>query len=599
MCGRICTHPCQLECNRARYDSPVAIRDIKRFVADKAFENGIKTETVWPANGKSVGIIGAGPSGLTAAYYLALSGYAVDVYDSAPVAGGVLAFGIPKWRLPKDVIDREVEVIKAAGVKLHLNTEIGKDIQFAELRSTHDAVYIATGTQFSRKAGVKGEDMPGVTHGLDFLRDVNLGKEPKIGEKVVVIGGGNTAMDASRTALRLGAKNVSILYRRREVDMPADQREVMEAKEEGIKFITMAAPEEFVGNGKVEKIICSKMKLSEKDAAGRRATVKADGECFEVEADTVIVAVSQYSDFPFIGKDEVEMTEWGKLVTDENMMTTIPGVFSGGDVVRGSATAIVAIADGRKAAENIAKYLGLATGINQGAEIDLPERRESVNYAGTGKMRNLAPDVRIKSEEEVALGLTEEMLKTEAERCYRCSGRASVDESRCVDCGLCWEHCNYGAITMEKLAKPIVLKTPLAPPEMNEKLFEICKKAHVYPDSVICYCALGTAAEIISAIFAGAHTVENLAVATGIRGGCSYMCTSELLRIFEAAGYPQKCRNDGSFYQIDTTLWSLTKEQYAFDPNLRIERTQKDLWNDEKFEAACAAYVKRQEEAQK
>ena len=599
VCGRICTHPCQFECNRANYDAPVAIRDIKRFVADRAFERGVKPEAVWPANGKSVAVIGAGTSGLSCAYYLALSGCAVDVYDSAPVAGGILSFGIPKWRLPRDVIAREVRAIEDVGVRIHLNTEIGRDLGFTELKLKHDAVYIATGTQFSKKAGVKGEELPGVTHGLDFLRDVNLDRKPAVGKKVVVIGGGNTAMDASRTALRLGAEDVSVLYRRREVDMPADKREVMEAKEEGVKFITMAAPLEFEGDGKVERIRCGRMVLGEKDAKGRRSTTMAEGEEFYVEADTVIVAVSQYSDFPFISKDEVEMTEWGKLVVDENMMTTMPGVFSGGDVVRGSATAIAAIADGKNAARNISRYLGLAAAINQGTEIELPERSGSINYGGTGKMRNLPAEERVKSDEEVALGLTEEALKAEAERCYRCSGRASVDESRCIDCGLCWEHCNYGAITMEVLEKPVILQTPLAPPECNEQVFEICRKAHVYPTSVICYCSITTAGEIVSAILAGNHTLEDLAVATGVRGGCSFYCSQELLRLFEAAGYPQQLRDDGSLYEIKTNLWTITDEQAAFDPHLRIKRTQQEKWNDADFAASCAEYIKKQEEAHK
>lgn len=599
VCGRICTHPCELKCNRASYDSAVAIRDIKRFVSDKAFENGVKHENVWPATGKSVAVIGAGPSGLSCAYYLALSGYAVDVYDSAPVAGGVLSFGIPTWRLPRDIIDREVKAIEAAGVRIHLNTEIGKDVEFAALQEKYDAIYIATGTQFSKKAGVEGEDLPGVTHGLDFLRDVNLGKDVKVGKKVVVIGGGNTAMDAARTAVRLGAESVSILYRRREVDMPAEKREVMEAKEEGVKIIPLSAPLAFEGDGAVSRIRCNKMTLGERDESGRRSVVKADGQEFFVDADTVIVAVSQYSDFPFINKDEVEMTEWGKLVIDESMMTTMDGVFSGGDVTRGSATAIEAIADGKKAAESIAKYLGLATPINQGAEIQLPDRNSEINRAGAGKMRNLPAAERIKSNDEVALGLTEEMLHQEALRCYRCSGRASVDAERCIDCGLCWEHCSHEAITMRVLEQPIIHQTPLAPPERNQELFEICRKAHVYPEECICYCSLTSAAEIISAILAGAHTLEDLALATGVRGGCSFYCSQELLRIFDAAGYPQTPRDDGSWYKIDTNLWTITEEQSAFDPHLQIARTQKEQWNDEKFEAACAAYAMKQQEGAK
>ncbi len=601
VCGRICTHNCQSECNRNNYDSSVAIRDIKRFVADKAFEMGIKLENVWPLNGKRVGIIGAGPSGLTAAYYLALSGYTVDVYDSAPVAGGVLAFGIPKWRLPKDVIEREVKAIEVVGVKIHLNTEIGRDKSFDELRSECDAIYIATGTQFSKKAGVKGEDLPGVTHGLDFLRDVNLGKKPPVGKKVVVIGGGNTAMDASRTALRLGAEDVSILYRRREVDMPADQREVMEAKEEGIKFITMAAPEEFVGDGKVEKIVCSKMALGERDAKGRRGTVKLEGETFEVEADTVIVAVSQYSDFPFIGKDEVEMTEWGKLIVNDDMMTTLPGVFAGGDVARGSATAIQAIADGKHAAEKIAAYLGLTTSIKQGAEIELPPRGEKkINYKSAGKMRNLPAKERIHSEDEVALGLTEEMLQAEAARCYRCSGKASVDTERCVDCGMCWEHCNYGAVELKMLDQPIIhAVTQTIEPELYQQVHDILKKIHEYPFDMICPCSLTPMWEIICAILKGAHTYADLTVATGVRSGCSIYCITNTLAAFEACGYPQTPPDNGGWNYPKVTLYNLDPEACAHDPHINLKKAQDRIWDEEKFEQAWSEFIASQEAMKK
>lgn len=597
VCGRICTHPCQTACNRNNYDSSVAIRDIKRFVADKAFENGVKTENVWPANGKKVAVIGAGPSGLTCAYYLALSGYTVNVYDSAPVAGGILAFGIPKWRLPMDVIDREVKAIEAVGVKLHLNTEIGKEVDFATLQSENDAVYIATGTQFSRKAGVQGEDMPGVTHGLDFLRDVNLGNAPDYtGKKVVVIGGGNTAMDAARTARRLGSENVTVVYRRREVDMPADMREVMEAKEEGVKYVTMAVPKAFVGDGKVEKVVCARMKLGEKEASGRRSTIATDEEVC-IDADVVIVAVSQYSDFPFITKEEVEMTEWGKLIVDDEMMTTIPGVFAGGDVARGSATAIQAIADGKQAALKIAAYLGLATQINQGAEIELPPTGEKkISYKAAGNMLNAPVEQRIKTSEEVALGLSVEMLQEAAARCYRCSGRASVDTDICVDCGMCWEHCNYDAIEMEILEQPIIRPAGgIVEPELLQPLHDLLKKTKDMPEALICNCSMTSAWEVYYAILKGAHTLEELATATGIRSGCSIYCINFVLNMLAAAGYPQTEPENGNWHWGKVTLFNLTEEQTSFDSHVHLKKSQSLLWNEDRFEQLWDIFVKKQE----
>ncbi|MBR3584695.1 MAG: FAD-dependent oxidoreductase [Oscillospiraceae bacterium] len=597
VCGRICTHECQKACNRCNFDSSVAIRDIKRFVADKAFEGTVPLENVWPKNGKKVSIIGAGPSGLTCAYYLALSGCTVDVYDAAPTAGGILTYGIPKWRLPKDVIEREVKAIAAVGVNIHLNTEIGRDKSFGALREESDAVYIATGTQFSRKAGVKGEDLPGVTHGLDFLRSVNSGNAPDLcGKKVVVIGGGNTAMDASRTARRLGAADVSVVYRRREVDMPADPREAMEAKEEKVKFITLASPLEFVGIGRVESVRCARMAVGEKDAKGRRGTVNT-GEEFTVPADVVIVAVSQYSDFPFIGREEVEMTEWGKLIVDDEMMTSLPGVFAGGDVARGSATAIAAIADGRHAAEKIALHLALPTGINRGTEIDLPPISEKkVNYKASGKMRNLSAADRVNSEEEVALGLTEEMLQFEAARCYRCSGKASVDRERCVDCGMCWEHCNYGAVEMVQLEKPIIHTVPpVVEPEYYDTIKAILKEVHHYPNEPLCNCSMATAWEVVYAILKGAHTYEDLTVATGIRSGCSIYCIGDTLEIFEAAGYPQTPPENGNWHTPKVNLYNLSEEACATDPNIHLHQAQSLIWNEERFESSWAKFIKKQE----
>lgn len=601
VCGRICTHPCQFDCNRNNYDSSVEIRDIKRFVSDKAFENGVKNEKALPLNGKKVAVIGAGPSGLSCAYYLALSGYEVNVYDSAPVAGGVLVTGIPKWRLPMEVIQREVEVIKAAGVKIHLNTEIGKDIEFAALQEENNAVYIATGTQFSRKAGVPGEDLPGVTHGLDFLRDINMGNKCDLtGKKVVVIGGGNTAMDASRTARRLGADEVTIAYRRREVDMPADTREVMEAKEEGVKILTMVAPKAFEGDGKVERIVCSKMKLGDKGVDGRRKTV-ATNEEVTVNADVVIVAVSQYSDFPFISKDEVEMTEWGKLIVNDENMTSMPGVFAGGDVARGSASAIEAIADGKNSAKKIADYLGLATQLNQGAEITLPPKSDRpYNYDQAGKMRNVPAKERVKSNIEVALGLTEEMLQDAAARCFRCSGAASVDPEKCVDCGLCWEHCNYDAIEFKPLEKPSIHTVPpIETEEQREEVKKILKKAHQLPTNLVCMCCFTQAWEVAYSIVRGTRTMQELAIDTGARSGCGGgWCGGMIPQFFTAAGIELESPGDGSWYNSQVTLFTITEDQVT-DEHSHPDKWQEHYYTEEKFESAWEKFIAAQDEMKK
>ncbi len=427
VCGRVCTHPCESRCRRAQLDDAVAISDLKRYAADYVLKNEkAYMDLVFLKKGKSIGIIGAGPSGLTCAYYLERLGYDVEVYESQPVAGGVLAFGIPEYRLPKEVLEQEIRQIEQVGVKIHLNMEVGRDISFYELRNKHDAVYIATGTQFSNKINIPGEELKDVYHGLEFLRDVNLGREVKVWNKVVVIGGGNTAVDAARTALRLGAREVTILYRRNIEDMPADKREIRDAIDEGIKIMELVAPLRFIGNDRVSEIECVRMQLGEFDANGRRKPVEITGSEFKIKVDTVIPAVSQYSDLPFINRNEVEITKWGTFVTDnDTLMTRVKGVFAGGDVVRGSDTVITAIADGKKAACSIDKYLGGKGILNTGEEIEIPvpqEDKETVEHERF-PMKYLDAGERKNSFEEVNMGYHKLNAIAEAMRCLRCDRR--------------------------------------------------------------------------------------------------------------------------------------------------------------------------------
>ncbi len=604
VCGRICTHPCQAACNRGTYDAPVAIKDIKRFVADAVYAgDSVVREPVWPKNGKSVGIIGAGPSGLTCAYYLALSGFDVEVYEQQPVAGGVLLFGIPEYRLPKDILAQEIREIENVGVQIHLNTEVGKDITLEQLRAKHDSIYIATGTQFSKFANVPGETLPGVYHGLDFMKDVNLGRNPVVGKKAVVIGGGNTAVDVSRSLRRMGVEDVTILYRRRVQDMPADPVEIEEAIEEGVNIVSMVAPVEIVGDPSVNKVRCIRMEMSERDEKGRRGTRQIPGSEFDVEADSVVIAVSQYADFPFVNKDEVEMTKWGYLVTDEQAMTSMPGVFSGGDVVRGSETAISAIADGRKAAYGIAQYLGVKD-LNVGAEIKLPDKKDyKWDHAGTAKMPTLPAAERVLNQDEVALGLTEQQIKDECNRCYRCTSIAQVDPRLCMDCQLCWEYCPHGAITMVPLEEERVMKMP--PEDINNEerinaIIKMCHDAHMLPMFPICVCTLTWTWEVCAAILNGAHTMEEVTEATGVRTGCGGMyCFMKISRLLEAAGYPQTAREDGMWYNIPIDVWNISDENAALDPHLRIEKTRDVTWNEEEFAANVAMFKMSMAEARK
>ena len=430
VCGRICTSPCESKCRRGTLDEAVAIRELKRYVADYAYKNErpYARDVVFPKNGKRVAVIGGGTSGLTCGYYLVRIGYDVDVFESAPVAGGVLAFGIPEYRLPKKVLQHEIDLIAQAGVNIRLGTEVGKDITFKTLQTQYDAVYVATGTQFPEKVNIPGENLSGVIHGIDFLKNVNLKKEMKLGKTVAVIGGGNTAIDSARTALRLGPEKVIILYRRTRDAMPAYAEEVQDALDEGVELVELVAPVRFVGNkgGKLTKIECVRMKLGDFDKNGRRRSVPIEGSNFYMEVDNVIPAVSQYSDLPFIKRSEIGVTPWGTfLIDNDTMMTTMEGVFAGGDVVRGPDTVIQAIADGKNAAIAIDKYLGGSGKLNKGAPIDIPDQYsdDEVVEHKRFEVNMLDPVERVESFDEVVLGYHKLRAMAEAMRCLHCDRR--------------------------------------------------------------------------------------------------------------------------------------------------------------------------------
>ncbi len=313
--GRICTHPCESVCRRKDVERAVAIDGLKRFVSD--FEKEDKTDlTVPEENGKKVAIVGAGPAGLLAAYDLRKMGYGVTLFEALPVAGGMLAVGIPEYRLPRTVLNKEIGYLLRMGVELKLNTPIGPNLTLQDLKAQgYEAIFIATGAHQSRKLGLEGEEAQGILHAVDFLRKVALGESVKTGEKVVVVGGGNAAIDAARTAFRLGAKEVTIAYRRTRAEMPAQEEEIEEAEHEGIKMEYLTAPTRLlIENGKIKGMECCRMELGDLDESGRPRPVPIPGSEFKIEADTIIPAISQSSDLSFLNKkDGIKTTRWGGI----------------------------------------------------------------------------------------------------------------------------------------------------------------------------------------------------------------------------------------------------------------------------------------------
>ncbi len=460
--GRVCIHPCETACSRGKVDSPVAICALKRFAADWVHEHG-------PSSGKAAGagdgitgrpaarvaVVGAGPAGLSCAHHLARMGYGVTVFESLPVAGGMMRVGIPEYRLPRDVLQREIDAICAEGVELRLGTPVREiDTLFAE---GYAAVFLAIGAHEPQRLGIEGEDARGVYHGVDFLKKVSLAagppELPPVGDRVVVVGGGNTAADAARTALRLGAGAVTMLYRRSREEMPASGWEVEEAEREGVRLELLAAP---VGvetaNGRVASIRCQRMELGEPDASGRRRPVPVPASEFVIAADTLIAAVAQEPESAFVDATHaLKVNAQGAFVVDpRTLATNRPGVFAGGDAQRGPGIVIEAIADGRRGALSIDRYLRGADPLTemdetpppvvelQKEEIDRIVQSGRVALSPRAQTPVAAPAERVRDFREVERSLTEEAAREEASRCLACGV--------CSECHLCVSVCKAGAI---------------------------------------------------------------------------------------------------------------------------------------------------------
>jgi formate dehydrogenase major subunit len=426
--GRICPHPCETACRRQLVEEPISIAQLKYFVADKDLESPEPyMPEIAPPTGKKVAVVGAGPAGLTVAYFLARAGIRVTVYDAMPSAGGMLRYGIPEYRLPKTILDQEIELIEKMGVEFIYNTRVGVDISLDYLKENYDGVFLGIGAWESSSIRCKGEDLADVLGGIDFLRDVALHKEVRIGERVAVVGGGNTAMDAARTALRLGASQVVVLYRRTRNEMPAEEIEIIEAEEEGVEFRFLVSPIEiYEENGCVSSIRLQKMELGEPDASGRRRPVPIEGAEETIPIDTVIKAIGQQVNPEGIS---VSLSKWNTIAVDENTLATnVPGVFAGGDGVTGPKIAIDAVAQGKKAAESMIAYLAgeeLPTGEPYLVE---QEGLTSDDFAEQTKiprviMPQLAPGERVSNFREVNLGLPDGEAVKEAGRCLECGCR--------------------------------------------------------------------------------------------------------------------------------------------------------------------------------
>lgn len=465
ICGRVCHHPCELGCNRDQIDQPLAIRGIERYLGDLDLKASPRyLPKIQKRKKEKVAIIGSGPAGLSCAYYLALRGYRITIFEKAPVLGGMLSLGIPSYRLPKKIVESEIKLLREMGVSMKTRVEIGKEKTISQLRKEgFSAFFVAIGAQESPRLGIEGEDLQGIYRGLEYLRELNIGKPIKLGQKVAVIGGGNAAMDVARSARRLGSEKTFILYRRSLEEIPSRPEEIRECKEEKIPIQTLTQPIRFIGkNGRVHAIECIKMGLTEPDERGRRKPEPILHSEFKIMVNAVITALGQESDWCCLTPDcSCRLTEWGTLKVDPlTLQSDEPDIFSGGDAVRGPKSVIEAIADGREGAISIDLYLK-GQNLRLGREKELKAIKESQKEKYDPAPRVLIatsdPKKRIKNFNEVQKGLTKKMAIQEAKRCISCGTccvqacpyevmKFNQEKTKAVKCDLCIEKRDRGEV---------------------------------------------------------------------------------------------------------------------------------------------------------
>ena len=443
VCGRICHHPCESKCSRDQIDEPVAIQSIERFLADQDLSIGNSyVPEVREARDEKIAIIGSGPAGLTAAYFLAREGYKVTVFEKLPVAGGMMAVGIPEYRLPRDILSAEIKVIQDMGVEIKTGVTFGEDITIESLKKDgYQAVFMATGLHQNSGLNIENEDLDGVVKGIDFLRDVSLGNPVSVGERVIVIGGGNVAIDVALTSIRKGAQEVSLVCLEERDEMPAWEHEIQEAIEEGVKITNCFGPNKFLEkDGKLSGIEFMRCTcVFDEDGAFHPKYDETD--LTKIEGDTAIVAVGQAADLSFAEKQGIPISPEGRLEADPvTLETPIKGIFAGGDVHHGPKSIVEAIGSGKEAAVSIDRYIrGLSLRADRDIKLSSITNPQKENYdpSPRAQMPYLEPRERVKSFTEVRRGFTEEMAAQEAKRCISCGS-------------CCIQACPYDAIAFDK-----------------------------------------------------------------------------------------------------------------------------------------------------
>ncbi len=637
ICAYVCTHPCEEACRRSQVDNPIAIRALKRFAVEFGGDRMVQAEAETTRREK-VAIVGSGPAGLACAYYLRKLGYPATIFEAHTELGGMLRIGIPQYRLPRQVLDTEVQRLTQMGVEIRTNTRvISLDLLFD---LGYKAIFITIGAHQSLKMGIDGEDSPGVIDGATFLREINLGLKPSLGGRVAVVGGGNVAIDAARTAARLGARKVSILYRRSRAEMPADPEEVKQAQEEGVEILYLVTPTSIKRENGRLNVTCIKMELGEPDDSGRRRPVPIEGSDFNRRFDTLIAAIGQAPQTP--GEFGIRIGKGSTIQVDPVTLTTNrTGVFAGGDAVTGPATVTEALAAGRMAASRIDDYLQHRYPIADKEDREsltgdlLPETIQMIRKIGRLEPEILPLEARAKDFKPVELVYDWETATNEARRCLRCGmGAEILFQDKCATCLNCLRVCPYhvpyvddsgtiqipveqcqacGICIAECPAKAIIMRKPYDRRHISEELEHTLKSAaeSKFKPFIIGFCCqyglfgTGTLAGLWRSAKAGVWIVPVLCVAK--------VEADQMLRAFEMgaegvfiAGCGEQCARENTAWWVHQRVAKVRKtlaqiglepeRLHAFFPETTNEDPAKELDNfTEKISGLYLASVLMQE----
>lgn len=555
--GRVCDSPCEKVCNRSTLDESVSIRALERTLGDWAHSNAIKIEEPPRRYKEEVAVIGSGPAGLSCAYQLKKKGFGVTVLEQHPDLGGVLRYGIPGYRLPKDLLTSELNILRDMGIEFRTDTKWDGNYHVDELHR-YGAVFLGLGFQACRVLGIPGEECPQVIRGVDFLAEVNSGGIPEVGSRVLIIGGGNSAIDSARTALRLHAKP-TLVYRRTENEMPAIASEIEELKGEAIEILPLVTPVRFLlDKGRLKEVECIQMKLGEEQADGRRWPVPVPGSEFRMPADTVIHCVGETGDlegYPLELRCEGERIEadaWGR--------TSMPGVFAGGDIATGQGTVAHAIGSGKKAAQAIEDFL-----LARATEGPFEERIVSADEMNMDyfdplprlTLARIPVDGAVSGFQEIHQSAAEEECLKETARCLHCGVAPVFSEEDCRGCSNCSSRCPSVAISLRELAEPYMVRVGIED-SIKKQVRDICVNAKMHPESIVCFCTSTRAMEIAAAIVKGARTPEDISKMTGARTGCGVLCIEPIFRLLLAAGQELGVPHQSHvWYPTVPTLWEI------------------------------------------